>query len=140
MQNFLIFMENHWLLTLAFLIIFFLIVIVEFIRTKRSARQISPREAIHFMNHQNAVILDLRSNDAFATGHIVGAVSLPYAELPNKIKKLEKYKSQPIILVCAGGVESSRAAKILANEQFTSHILAGGIRGWRDAEMPLVKD
>lgn len=140
MQNFLIFIENHWLLTLAFLVIFFMIVAVEFIRAKRGVQQISPREATRLMNHQNAVIIDLRSNEAFAAGHIVGAISQPFADLPNKIKKLEKYKSQPIILVCAAGLESQRAAKLLSAEQIPSHILAGGIRGWQDAEMPLVKD
>ncbi len=140
MQNILIFIQNHWMLFLAFLFVFLLVVIVEFIRAKRGALQITAHEAIRLMNHQNAVVVDVRSNDAFASGHIVNAVSIPLNDLENKLKKLDKYKSQPIILVCANGLESRTASNLLEKHQIKTHILANGLRGWREADMPLVKE
>lgn len=140
MQNILVFIENHWMLSLAFIAVFLLIVIVEFIRARQGALQISPHEAIRLMNHQNAVVIDLRSKDTFATGHIVNATSIPFGELESKIKKLEKYKTQPIILVCANGLESRAAASLLQKHHITTHVLAGGLKGWRDADMPLTKE
>jgi rhodanese-related sulfurtransferase len=140
MQDILSFIQNHWMLSIVLVIIFVLLLVVELIRNKQGARRISPQEATQLINHQDAALIDLRPMDAFKTGHIVGAISIPFAELENKSKKLEKYKSKPIILVCATGVESARATSMLMKIGLTAFILAGGIRGWRDADMPLVKD
>jgi len=140
MQNVLIFIHNHWLLCLAFVVILLLLIFVEFIRIRRGARQINPRELTQLINHQNAIIIDLRTPETFASGHIVGAQSIPFSQLENKINKLSKYKSQHIILVCPNGTDSQRAAVLLMKHQINPLILASGIRGWQDAEMPLVKD
>ncbi len=140
MQDILSFIQNHWMLGIALVIIFVLLLAIEWIRNKQGARRISPVEATQLINRQEAVLVDLRPADAFKTGHIVGAISIPFAELENKSKKLEKYKSKPIILVCAAGLESARATSILMKIGLSAFILAGGIRGWRDADMPLVKD
>ncbi len=140
MQDILSFIQNHWMLSTALIIIFVLLLVIEWIRNKQGARRISPQEATQLMNHQDAVLVDIRPADAFKTGHIVGSISIPFAELENKPKKLEKYKSKPIILVCAAGLESARAATLLMKIGLSAFILAGGIRSWRDAEMPLVKD
>lgn len=140
MQDILSFIQSHWMLSTALIIIFVLLLIVELIRQRQGARRVSPMEATQLINHQDAVLVDLRSADAFKTGHIVGAISIPFAELENKSKKLEKYKSKPIILVCAAGLESARATTLLMKNGLSAFILAGGIRSWRDAEMPLVKD
>lgn len=140
MQDILLFVQNHWMLGAALVVVFVLLILVEYVRLQRGAKRINPSQAIQLMNHKDAVIVDIRSTDAYATGHIVGSISIPIAELEIKYKKLDKFKSQPIILTCATGLESSRAATILAKYGITALILAGGIRGWRDAEMPLVKD
>ncbi len=108
-------------------------------KIKRGASQLSPAETVQRMNRQQTPVVDLRSDDAFASGHIVGAISIPLAELEVKLKKIEKFKSQPIILVCAAGVESQRAAALLLKKDYQPQVLAGGIRAWCEANMPLVK-
>jgi rhodanese-related sulfurtransferase len=112
--------------------------IVEFIRAKQGALQINPHEAIRLMNHQNATVIDLRTHDAYSTGHIVNAISIPFPDF-EKLKKWDKYQSNPVILVCANGLESRKAAHLLLKQQIKPYVLAGGIRGWLNAEMPLVK-
>ncbi len=143
MQDIILFIQRHTTLALAlalaFSIILIILLIVEFLRLKRGSNQISPAQLTHLINHKNAVIVDIRQTDAFTTGHIVDAISLPLKDLANKMKKIEKFKSQPIVLICAAGLESQRGATILVKEGFDVFILAGGIRAWQTAELPLIK-
>ncbi len=139
MQDIALFMQHHGTLTMAFAIVLLLLIIIEFIRLKRGTNQVSPAELTTLINRQNAVVVDLRAPEAYTGGHIVEAVSLPSKDVEEKYKKLEKFKSTPIVLVCATGLESQKAASILIKHGFNVFILAGGIRAWQTAEMPLVK-
>jgi rhodanese-related sulfurtransferase len=139
MQDIVLFMQHHGTLTMAFAIVLLLLIIIEFIRLRRGTNQISPAELTTLINRQNAVIVDLRAPEAYTSGHIVEAVSLPSKDVDEKYKKLEKFKSNPLVLVCATGLESQKAASILIKHGFNVFILAGGIRAWQTAEMPLVK-
>ena len=140
MQDITSFIQHHWILNAGLFVVLFLLIMLEFIKLKRSATRLSPTQVIQFINHQNAVIVDIRSPEIFASGHIVGALSIPFSDFENKLKKIEKLKVQPIILVCATGAESLRAATTLEKRGFNVHILNGGIRNWRAADMPLVKE
>ncbi|EKD54665.1 MAG: hypothetical protein ACD_60C00058G0001 [uncultured bacterium] len=139
MQDILLFIQHHWALAAALLVILALLMVLELIKIKRSTRSISPAQTTHLMNHNKAIVVDLRSYDTFLGGHILNAISLPLTELKDKIKKIEKFKSQPIVIVCATDAESGNAAKALTEQGFDIQILSGGIRAWREADMPLVK-
>jgi rhodanese-related sulfurtransferase len=140
MQDIVLFVQHHWALNLILAIVVLALIIVEFINQKTSPRQLSPGQTTLLINHGNAAIADLRSTDVYKNGHIINSISLPLPELKEKTGKLQKFKSQPIVLVCASGVESLRASQILLTQGFDVRILAGGIRAWIDADMPLVKD
>lgn len=138
MQEFLAFMQHHALLSIALIAALLLLFILEFIRLKQSARQLSPAEATRLINRQDAIVIDLRSVEAFDNGHIVGAVSLP--DIKNATTKLvNKYKNQPIILVCSNGLESSKIAPQLKEQGLMVYVLAQGLQSWKNAELPLVK-
>lgn len=139
MQDFITFLQFHWLLSLTFVVVIFTLLIIEFVKQKQSATQLSPTQATLMINHQDAVVVDLRSSILFNDGHIIGAQSIPFSELNEKSKKLEKFKSKPIILVCLVGMESPRAAASLKESGFHVHTLAGGMRAWLDADLPIVK-
>jgi rhodanese-related sulfurtransferase len=140
MKDFTLFLQQHSMLSIALVVILILLFIVESIRAKLSARRISPVEATHLMNHEEAVVVDIRSPDAFYSGHIIGALSLPLVDLEKQYKKLEKYIKKPIVIVCATGLESPRAAQFLIKNGYHALIHAGGIRAWKEANMPLVKN
>jgi len=140
MQDIFLFAQHHATLSITLVLVLVLLVILEFIKLKQGAQQLSPALATQMINHQNAIVLDIRNADAFASGHIVDAISIPFAELENKYKKLDKSKAQPVLIVCATGQESSRAAHLLMKNGFNTFTLAGGIRGWKEADMPLVKE
>jgi len=140
MQDIMLFIVHHRILSLSLVSVVILLIILEFIKLKSSATRLTPAEVTELLNHQNAVIVDIRSAAQFKEGHIVGSLSLPMAELEQKVKKLEKFKSQPMIIVCASGLESPRAAVLLGKQGFNIRILGSGMRAWREAAMPLVKE
>lgn len=139
MQDILSFVNHHLLLFTALAIILVILIILEFIKLKRGATRLSPARVTHLMNHSKGIVIDIRTPEAFATGHVTGAISLPLSDLKTKIKKIEKFKSQPIVIICATGADSPAAASLLAEQGFQTYMLNGGIRAWRDAEMPLIK-
>lgn len=139
MQDFLLFMQRHWVLSIGLLLILLILFILELIRLKMSAAQISPAEATRLINRENAQVIDTRSSEAFGSGHIVDAANIPKSEIENKPQKLSKYKNQPIILICHTGLDSAKIAIKLKEQGYNAFILRGGIQGWRNAELPLIK-
>ncbi|MDR3492910.1 MAG: rhodanese-like domain-containing protein [Gammaproteobacteria bacterium] len=141
MQDITFFMQHHSGLSLAFMVTLVLLMIVQFIKQKGEAAQLSPAQVTQLINRENAAIIDIRNTTQFAEGHIIGSTSAPLAEIDTKIKKLEKFKNKPIVVVCMLGHESPKANVILSKLGFANiHTLQGGIDAWRKADMPLVKD
>lgn len=105
-----------------------------------SVAGLSPAAAVHLINREKAVVVDVREADEFASGHLVGSRHIALGELEAKLAGAVKNKSLPLILVCQTGARSTRAvaeAKKLGYEQANS--LAGGIAAWKTANMPLEK-
>jgi rhodanese-related sulfurtransferase len=139
MQDIVLFLQQHWQLTAPLIVVLVLLILIEFIKQKQSAAGVSPVQLTQMINHENAVIIDVRSTDMFVQGHIINATSIPAHTLEESLKKIEKFKSQPIVLVCAAGADSSKAAATLQKNGFKVHTLAGGMRAWREAELPIIK-
>ena len=59
-----------------------------------------------------AIILDVRTNGEFNTGHIKGSINIPVDKLSANLQKL-KAKNKPIITCCASGARSASAKHIL---------------------------
>jgi rhodanese-related sulfurtransferase len=140
MPEVILFIKKHILLNVALLGVLFALILLEFINQKRSADRLSPAKVTQLMNHGNAKVIDIRSTTLFKDGHILGSTNIPYTTLAEKSKSLDKTKIQPIVIVCANGQDSARAAATLSKEGYNVRILAGGMNAWRDAELPVVKD
>lgn len=132
------FITHHWGLWLALVVILSLVLINELHSQKKRAKELSPNAAIDLINHENAVVIDLRDPELFRAGHIIGAICTPADDFSQK--RMEKYKTKPLILVCARGLQSVVVATKLRTQGFTQPmILAGGITAWQAAGLPLVK-
>lgn len=140
MQDIFSFMQHHWQLSAGLLGVLLLLILIEFIKQSRGTTGLTPGQATQLINHKDAVIVDLRDSDAFASGHIVGAISIPHAEWDTKQKKLEKFKTQPIVLVCSTGIDSLKKHTILQKKGLPIYTLTGGMRAWKEAGMPIVKN
>ena len=101
---------------------------------------LSPQQAVHMINREKAQVIDVCSAEEYAAGHLIGARHLPLDQLEQQLAGLAKNKAQPLILVCASGLRSKRAvavAKKLGYEQ--AHSLTGGLKAWKEANLPVEK-
>ena len=87
------------------------------------------------MLDEGGVIIDVRSEAEFYSGHIKNSINIPLGELPSKIMQF-KDKDQPIITCCASGMRSAGAAKIFSAKGY-SNVVNGG--GWSSLENKLNK-
>lgn len=140
MQDITTFISNHAILFFAACIVIIILLIVEALRAKRGGFNISPLKTTQLINHENAVVIDIRSADAFQSGHIIDALSMQASEVTKLNKKFEKLKAKPIIIVCNGGIESQKIATFLLKNGYNAYSLAGGMRSWLSAQMPIVKE
>lgn len=74
---------------------------------------------------EGALILDVRSQNEFAGGHIVGAVNIPVDQLLKKVKPVKDINT-PIIICCASGVRSASAKSLLLSMGYTKVFNGGG--------------
>jgi rhodanese-related sulfurtransferase len=140
MQDLVQFLSNHSYLTTAVIAVFVLVTLVELLRAKRNTSQLRPSEAVQMINRQNAIVIDARSQDQYRKGHIIDAQWITNQELTASNKKLAKYKSKPLIVVCHSGTESQKIAARLMKEGYNACALAGGMRSWYDAQLPVIKE
>lgn len=90
--------------------------------------------------NKKAQIIDVRSAEAFASGRIQNAKSLPMASLVEQLPLLKLKKDKPVLLICEKGITAAKAVKAFEQDGFTDvHVLDGGLVAWREAQLPLVK-
>ncbi|MEJ1964335.1 MAG: rhodanese-like domain-containing protein [Gammaproteobacteria bacterium] len=107
---------------------------------KHSFAAISPQDAIRLMN-QNALVLDLRPAEAFASGHLNGARNFAPDQILKAGDTLKKYKEKPVVVYDESGSLGTSAARQLAAQGFTKAVnLRGGIAAWRTENLPVAKD
>ena len=88
----------------------------------------------------NVVVLDVRTAEEYADGHIERAVNIDY----KKDDFMDRAKAalptgKTIAIYCRSGRRSANAASMLAPEGYVLVNLKGGIIDWQNAGMPVVK-
>jgi rhodanese-related sulfurtransferase len=140
MQDLTVFISQHLMLAYAFALILVLLMVVEFFRQKRQQIRIGVTDAVRLMNHERAVVIDIRTKEQFRAGHIIDALSFQERDLMENPKKLDKFRIKPVIITCGTGQESQKVAAYLLKQGYNIYSLAGGMRAWNEAEMPIVKE
>ena len=80
---------------------------------------------------ENFVLLDVRTPEEFAEGHIGGSVLLPYDQVEQKAASLLPDKDKPIIVYCRSGRRSAIAAVTLRGLGYKDVKDFGGISRWQ---------
>lgn len=97
-------------------------------------------EATRMINRENALILDIRETQEFTKGHITGAYNLPVSLVEKKLSELNRYKTNPVIVVCKMGTSAGSVVKKLKKQGFEQVVrLSGGMAEWTAASLPLKK-
>ena len=139
MNEVIAFLITHWIASSLLAVLVVAYICVEFLYAESHA-SIPAKEVVNLINHDNAVILDIRTPEEFIAGHIISSLNIPLAELAGDINKIRKHALKSIIIVCTSGRDSSTPIKILKKEGFQNVFkLIGGIQGWASEGLPLKK-
>lgn len=89
----------------------------------------------------SSLILDVRSPEEYAAGHIKNALNIPHDRLAERISQIQKYAGVPVVLYCKSGRRAAMAAEVLSEAGFTNlRHLTGDMDGWVAAGYPVTKD
>ena len=96
--------------------------------------------AVTLINREKGVIIDVSEVEEFAAGHAGGARNLPLGQLEQRLPQVAKNKALPLILVCPTGARARRAEAMARKLGYQkAQALAGGLRAWKEANLPLEK-
>ena len=133
------FITNHPWLILAAVALTAMLIGGELKRRLSGVRDVAPGEATRLLNHENAIMIDMRSDRDFRDGHIVNAVHAP-ADNSDMSARLEKYRDRPLIVYCRSGQRSMPVCSKLRKQGFEKvYNLKGGVLGWQQADLPVSK-
>lgn len=141
MEQIIEFAQDNFFLSGIWLALIILILYTYVAGALSPVKELNTHEATLKINKEDAVLLDIRKQEEFKKGHIVGARQIKPSELDtNDFSKLEKHKSQPIIVVCAMGISAKKTASALLKAGFTeASVLQGGMSAWTSANLPTTK-
>ena len=111
-----------------------------FTEARKGGQSVSTMQLTTLVNRDAAVVLDVREKADFGKGHIVDAISIPFAKVSERIGELEKYREKTIIVVDAMGQHSGSVGKTLKKAGFVNVVrLQGGMSTWSADNLPVVK-
>jgi rhodanese-related sulfurtransferase len=106
---------------------------------QQRGNKLSLLQATQLINQNKTIIIDVRDEAQFASGHIREAKNIPAKELAKRIGELDKFKTRNILVVCQSGTQSGKAAATLAKAGFNDVFgLTGGMAAWQTQSLPTV--
>ena len=134
------FLGNHLYLTLGFVGVLIALVATEGQRFMRGYKALTPAGLTQLVNRENALLIDVSSQQHFEKGHIPGAKHVALSQFDPESKDLAKAKELPVAIYCRNGQTSGQAAQRLVKAGFTKvYWLEGGLAAWSEAQLPLAK-
>lgn len=94
-----------------------------------------------WLKNGEAVLIDVREPDEFASGHIDGAVSIPLSVFPQKYSHNDYPADKKIVFQCKAGGRSMRACQAVSEivkDEDNIYNLAGGIGAWQSSGRKVV--
>mgnify|MGYP005757775845 FL=1 len=96
-----------------------------------SYHQITQEEAKEMIDTQEVIILDVREQDEYDSGHIPGAVLLPVGTIDETTAaEVIPEKDSTVLVYCRSGNRSKTASSALAELGYTNIYEFGGINTW----------
>lgn len=92
----------------------------------------------------NLVIIDVRSPEEFADGHVPNAVNIPHGDIVRNPALLDLYRDQEMVFYCQSGRRAKSVTDALTSSRYLGdrplYHLEGDILGWVEANLPIEKD
>ncbi len=106
----------------------------------RGGGGVAPAEAVRQINREKGVLIDVCEPGEHAAGHGVGARNIPLGQIEQRLAELPKNKDLPVLVLCQSGARAGRAATTLRKHGYGRAVaVAGGLRAWREAGLPVEK-
>lgn len=106
-----------------------------------AAVSISQQEVLRRIDQDGApLLLDVRTPEEFASGHVPGAVNIPYDAVGQRSGELSAQRDREVVVYCEKGGRAAKASQALADAGFRSiRHLDGDMSAWRAAGLPVEK-
>ncbi|MEH6822701.1 MAG: rhodanese-like domain-containing protein [Motiliproteus sp.] len=76
---------------------------------------------------QGALIIDVRTTEEYAAGHLPNALHIPYQQIAQQFAQLEVRKDRSVVLYCRSGNRSGKAYSALESSGYSALHNAGGL-------------
>ncbi len=114
-----------------------LVVVYELRSRSEGQVSVSPQDLIRLMN-QGALVLDLRPQEQFQSGHLAGARQMSGEQILKAADTLKKHKEKLVVVYDDTGSLGAAAVRQLTAQGFTkAFALRGGLTAWRADNLPL---
>jgi rhodanese-related sulfurtransferase len=111
-----------------------------FLRRATGGPWVTPAQATHLINREDGFVIDVREPGEYGGGHVLGAKNIPLARVEAAGAELARRKEKPLIVYCETGERAGKAAAALKKQGFARvATLAGGMKAWREAGLPVEK-
>jgi len=84
-------------------------------------------------------IIDVRSPEEFAAGHVKGAINIPFDQIEQNHNLLNTLKPSTLVVYCRSGRRAGIFEKTLTEKGFNLLHLSGDMNAWQAAKLPTVK-
>ncbi|MEH6557657.1 MAG: rhodanese-like domain-containing protein [Oceanicoccus sp.] len=124
--------------TLTLIIVSWLLVLAAGCSTADSDAVITSEELMSRINDKSApVILDVRSEQEFQSGHVPGAINVPFGDHQQLLSSLNLAKSSEVVVYCESGRRAGKMMNYMQQQGFFEvRHLQDDMRGWRKAALP----
>ncbi len=137
MQQYIEFVGKNPMLFIILAVIVGMILWTELRRFTRGFKDLTPLQVVQMINHEDALLLDVREDAELNQGRITGARHIPLSVLKQRIEELNKFRDKPVITFCRSGNRSLQASSMLKKNQFEKVFhMKGGILAWENAQLP----
>ena len=92
-------------------------------------KNINFEQAKQIIDNEEVILLDVRTEEEFVTGHIVNAINIPVDDLEYRLDELQDKESK-MLVYCKSGTRSAIACEILEANGFTNVYNMGGVVDW----------
>ncbi len=98
-------------------------------------QELEPERVAELMEAAEAQVVDVRTPEEYAAGHIAGAEHIPFDELTARAETFDR--SRPLVFLCRGGDRSTLAMQAFAASGWDARTMAGGMVRWTERGLPI---
>jgi rhodanese-related sulfurtransferase len=138
MQQLIEFVGNHPLLAAGFAAVLGLLIWTEVVRKLRGLPELTPAQAVAWINDPAACVVDVSPAVDFNKGHIVNARNVPVSRITQEDPEVRKLAERKVLVVCKTGQTSAQAATSLQKLGVRDiAVLRGGMARWIGDQYPV---